>query len=249
MYTIKENLQYNSREIYFDAKPAAEVLSGLRGLKMRWNPRKGCWYGFAAEHTIIETIQQNTPEDKPGTIYTDGYLGGGAVYGAKSNRHLYGAELSAAIRQDLKKAGLKGCFVRSETYAGGQAITVTVKIPVAEYKTADEFITTYKVPCGGWITLDDGETVLADRYFALETAEEQEAMRKEATKNAYKFYLRGYNANQHCLSKDDFLNNAGLEKIIKINDIITAYRYDASNGMVDYFDTNFYYDINIIPLF
>ena len=72
------------------------------------------------------------------------------------------------------------------------------------------------MPCGGWITLDGGETVLADRYFALETAEEQEAMRKEAAKNAYKFYLRGYNANQHYLSKDDFLNSAGLEKIIKI---------------------------------
>ena len=45
-----------------------------------------------------------------------------------------------------------------------------------------------------------------------------------------------------------FWIDAGLEKIIKINDIITAYRYDASNSMVDYFDTNFYYDINIVAL-
>lgn len=33
----------------------------------------------------------------------------------------------------------------------------------------------------------------------------------------------------------------------KVNEIICAYRYDESNGMVDYFDTNFYYDIYTKP--
>lgn len=38
-YRIEKNTQYNSNEIYFDSKPAAEVLTALRGLKMRWNPK------------------------------------------------------------------------------------------------------------------------------------------------------------------------------------------------------------------
>ena len=55
-YEIRENTQYNSNEIYFDSKPAAEVLTALRGLKMRWNPKKGCWYGFAAQNDILAAI-------------------------------------------------------------------------------------------------------------------------------------------------------------------------------------------------
>ena len=51
-YRIEKNAQYNSNEIYFESKPAAEVLTALRGLKMRWNPKKGCWYGFAAQNDI-----------------------------------------------------------------------------------------------------------------------------------------------------------------------------------------------------
>lgn len=33
-----------------------------------------------------------------------------------------------------------------------------------------------------------------------------------------------------------------------IDAIISAYRYDCSNSMVDYFDTNFYYAIRLKPV-
>ena len=39
-----------------------------------------------------------------------------------------------------------------------------------------------------------------------------------------------------------------MEIIKKVNSIISAYRYDESNSMVDYFDTNFYYDIHTKPI-
>ena len=55
-YEIRENTQYKSNEVFFDSKPAAEVLTALRGLKMRWNPKKGCWYGFAAQNDILAAI-------------------------------------------------------------------------------------------------------------------------------------------------------------------------------------------------
>ena len=49
MYRITENAQYGSREIYFDAKPSTDVIDNLKSLKLRWNPKKKCWYGFASE--------------------------------------------------------------------------------------------------------------------------------------------------------------------------------------------------------
>lgn len=104
-YEIRENHQYNSREIYFDGKPSRATLDALKALKMRWNHVKSCWYGYAQEHELVSAIIANdrdgediTGEKTEGaTVYTDGYLGGGAVYGSKSDKHLYGADLSKAI--------------------------------------------------------------------------------------------------------------------------------------------------------
>ena len=94
-YHITTNNTYNSREITFDGIPSKEVREALKSLKMRWNPKKSCWYGFAQEHEIISAILDNsesettTDDETDGaTVYTDGYMGGGAVYGSKSNNHL-----------------------------------------------------------------------------------------------------------------------------------------------------------------
>ena len=72
-YRIEKNAQYNSNEIYFESKPAAEVLTALRGLKMRWNPKKGCWYGFAAQNDILAAIGEH--DNELGGTISDGYSG------------------------------------------------------------------------------------------------------------------------------------------------------------------------------
>lgn len=55
-YTIRENSEYNSREIYFDGKPAAETREALKALKMRWHGVKKCWYGYATAEDIAAAI-------------------------------------------------------------------------------------------------------------------------------------------------------------------------------------------------
>lgn len=59
-YTIKENNEYNSREVYFSGKPAAETREALKSLKMRWNPKKACWYGFATAEQITAALNGET---------------------------------------------------------------------------------------------------------------------------------------------------------------------------------------------
>ncbi|MGN0487008.1 MAG: hypothetical protein ACI4GB_07215 [Acutalibacteraceae bacterium] len=89
-YEIRENTQFNSKEIYFTGKPSQEVRDALKALKFRWHSVKKCWYGFADERTLINAIlDTNTEEqDEPATVTTDGYLGGGAVYGIRCiNQH------------------------------------------------------------------------------------------------------------------------------------------------------------------
>lgn len=262
-YEIRENHKYNSREVYFDGKPSRATLDALKALKMRWNHVKSCWYGYAQERDLINAIITNdrdgediTGEKTEGaTVYTDGYLGGGAVYGSKSDKHLYGADLSKAIREDIKAAGIKGASVRCKSYSGGQSITVTLSLPQSAYVSKEQFAADYRIsPSFCWIDYEDEDgktqTIHIDKYYSRETsAEEQEKIRIAAAKYEYKRKAESENdLNQYHLDKYTVYTSATMEIIKKINSIISAYRYDESNAMVDYFDTNFYYSIVTKPI-
>lgn len=260
-YVIRENHQYNSREVYFDGKPSRATLDALKALKMRWNHAKACWYGYAQECDLINAIIANdrdgediTGEKTEGaTVYTDGYLGGGAVYGSKSDKHLYGADLSKAIREDIKAAGIKGASVRCKSYSGGQSITVTLSLPQSAYVSKEQFAVDYRIPSSAsWIYYEDedgkSQTIHIDKYFASD-ADEREKIRIAAAKYAYKCEAESENdLNVYYLDKYAVYTSETMEIIKKVVSIISAYRYDESNSMVDYFDTNFYYDIHTKPL-
>ena len=248
-YEIRENAQYNSREVYFDGKPAAETREALKALKMRWNPKKSCWYGYAAEHEIIAAIQGaelKASPDEGATVYTDGYMGGGAVYGAKSGANLYGADLAAAIRADLKAAGIKGVTVRCKTYSGGQSVTVTAIIErsdlVQNYRIDDCDLLHYLNYHGAF----DGERWV---YYSKDLDEPEKWAELAEKVSAYEInkYSKAQNINHYHIENYHEIGAAFIAKLKKIRDIITAYRYDDSNSMVDYFDTNFYYDIDTKP--
>lgn len=248
-YEIRENHQYNSREVYFDGKPSRATLDALKALKMRWNRVKSCWYGYAQECDLINAIIANT---EGATVYTDGYLGGGAVYGAKSDKHLYGADLSKAIREDIKAAGIKGASVRCKSYSGGQSITVTLSLPESAYVTKEQFAADYRIPTSAFDYVGEGgkiQTMHIDKFYSRETsAEEREKIRISAA--VYEYHRAAESeieVNQYHLDKYTVYTPATLEIIKKVNAIICAYRYDESNAMVDYFNTNFYYDIVTKP--
>lgn len=261
-YEIRENNQYNSREVYFDGKPSRATLDALKALKMRWNHVKACWYGFAQEHELINAIITNdrggediTGEKTEGaTVYTDGYLGGGAVYGSKSDKHLYGADLSKAIREDIKAAGIKGASVRCKSYSGGQSITVTLSLPASAYVSKEQFAADYRIsPSFLWIDYEDengnSQSMHIEEYYSDKTsAEEQERIRISAAEVAYKREAESEN-DVNCYHLDIYkaYTPETMKIIKKINSIISAYRYDKSNAMVDYFDTNFYYTICTKP--
>lgn len=262
-YEIRENHQYNSREVYFDGKPSRATLDALKSLKMRWNHVKACWYGYAQECDLINAIIANdrdgediTGEKTEGaTVYTDGYLGGGAVYGSKSDKHLYGADLSKAIREDIKAAGIKGASVRCKSYSGGQSITVTLSLPASAYVSAKQFAAEYRVSTSFcWIDYEDEDgkiqTIHVDKYYSREiSAEEQEKIRIAAAKYAYKREAESENdLNVYYIDKYKVYTPETIENIKKVNSIIAAYRYDESNAMVDYFETNFYYTICTKPM-
>lgn len=247
-YEIKHNPKFNSHEVYFEGKPSEEVRNALKALRFRWHGVNRCWYGFANEGDIINAILNASTEEQPAEVVTDGYLGGGAVYGSKSHLHLYGADLAAAIRADLKKAGVKGVTIASKH----GNIQATVTTTAADVVPVADFIEAYQVqPAFGWVDYRDAngacKTVHITEFWALSDELREDIRRQNAELEYRRDYATRNNVNHHCIDKYDGFTEAFRAKLHQILGIISAYRYDESNSMVDYFNTNFYIDIYTKP--
>ncbi len=244
-YTITNNNRYGTCEVSFTDKPQVSVLSALKALGMRWNSKRVLWYGFASEDEIKNAIMQAQPEEVPAQIAQDGYLGAIAVSGAKSNRRLYGAELSAAIRADIKAAGIKGVTVKVKGFSGGQEITATIKGRAADCADRAEYIDKW-TPCGrNWIDLGDDGTISARDFYAMEDGQNEIRMKAAAIEYDARTCAGFHSVNQYHIDSYTEYTPEFIAKINAVNAIIANYNYDDSNSMVDYFDTNFYYDLYV----
>ena len=245
-YRIEKNAQYNSNEIYFDSKPAAEVLTALRGLKMRWNPKKGCWYGFTAQNDILAAIGEH--DNELGGTISGGYLGATRWDGNKSGKYLHGAEMSKAIREELKAQGIKGVSVSCKTYTGGQRITVKVKA-AGDFIGRDEYINDYAAGKYGlsaaWFYTEDGGSVHRDKLFSLSNEEQRRIIRSAARE--YDSAVSGRtDINHYRIDDNKIYTEAFRAKLHRINAVLDTFHYDDSNSIVDYFDTNFYYNLQTV---
>lgn len=255
-YNINRNENYNSLEISFDHKPSEKIRETLKALKFRWHNQKQVWYGRTEEHRLISAIQAAETEENPlatGVIYSDGYMGAVKTDGINSNKYLHGSNLSEAIRNHLKQLGIKGVTVSCKTYSGGQTLTLKVKFtPDTDIIPFEKYLETYRVHAGSWYYYnEDGKTacsMFGDRYFDF-PAETQEELRRKFAEYAYNKIREGQTINNYYMTAEHYPEFAPdfFKKLCDINKVVASYRYDDSNSMVDYFDTNFYYDICTVP--
>lgn len=257
-YTINNEL--NGIEIKFDEKPSEDIRSSLKRNGFRWHKVKKVWYAKNNKERLIyaESISNGElPNEELGGEVSEGYMGGNQWNGNKSNRRLYGSDLSRAIREEFKAQGIKGCTVSVQSYSMGQTITVKVGITDNDFIPFDEWI------CGKSIydfqsfnhqiiseiherewrgrTLLDYDYVDTQKFYDL-SEEEQKRIYDINAKHSW-LSERNNTINQYHLETYTTFTEQFMQKLHKINDIINTYRYDESNSMVDYFDTNFYYDI------
>lgn len=179
----------------------------------------------------------------------DGYMGATKWVGDKSHLHLYGKDLASAIRQDLKDNGISGCTVRAGKATYTTTITITVKGNPNDKLTYDEFLNTdwedAAFGYGGRFWFSDGPLMYTE-YLNADTETQKELSRK-----IYDVMVANkttFDINKHYIDKsyNSIFTQQLIKKLQKINDIVIEFNYDDSNGMVDYFETNFYYDIVVV---
>lgn len=238
MYTITTNSKFNSREIKFENKPDANVLTALKDLKMRWNPKRGIWYGFATETEIENAILKNEKKEHY-IIENDGYLGGGGYIGNNYKTWHSDQELKKLLINDFKKIEIK------TTIRCKNLIHITVCADDTWIVSKDEYIKNFTFEGINWLYDSDGDMFHINKYYEL-PSDKRENIKNATAKRYYNNRLK-YNGeidiNKYHIDTDELLTEKAKNKLQEMIKIITSYNYDESNSMVDYFSTGFYYDI------
>lgn len=192
------------------------------------------------------------------TEASDGYLGAIKTTGSKSVVYLRDAELSKQIRQalqavlapELSKSDVR---VRKESYSMGRSIHITLRLDKSKYApTRDEYkqIVIGNVKRGRytWIKKDDEDSkgTFHEAYRSMTEDEKRKAEQATAEQQAVWNYDRDTtDINQYHIDNEEMLNDEGKEIVRVANQVVKAFNYDDSNAMVDYFDTNFYYNLKV----
>lgn len=190
------------------------------------------------------------------TEASDGYLGAIKTTGSKSQVYLGDAELSKQIRQalqgvlapELSKSDVR---VRKESYSMGRSIHITLRLDKGKYApTREEFkqivIENIKRQRYNWIQNGDGKDVFHEAYWGMTDEEKRKAEQATAEQQAIWNYDRDTtDINHYHIDKEDMLTDDGKKIVEVANQVVRAFNYDDSNAQVDYFDTNFYYNLNV----
>lgn len=190
------------------------------------------------------------------TEASDGYLGAIKTTGSKSRLYLGDAELSKQIRQALQQVlapelSKSDVRVRKESYSMGRTIHITLRLDKGKYApTRDEYkqsvVDNVKRRKYTWIRTGDGKDIFHEAYDKMTEDEKRKVEQATAEQYAVWNYDRDTtDINHYHIDKEDMLNDDGKEIVKVANQVIRAFNYDDSNAMVDYFDTNFYYNLKV----
>lgn len=141
---------------------------------------------------------------------------------------MYTKEIAKQIRNEVKQLGGK-VSVTFKSFSGGSEIGVSVmQAPLRLKKTAEE-ITPFAFE------------QLQDRVY---TKDQIINMQNEKYHQLNQYQLNG-EYNNDTWNNGVFLTKAGHVWLQKINSIIKKHHRDNSDSSIDYFDCNFYYNINL----
>lgn len=189
------------------------------------------------------------------TKHVEAYLGGNGYEGSNSNSGLYGADLTAKMREITK-----ACKIKGVTYSIRHCDSLTVKV-----KISDEDIVAYEdiaskiensnflnICRGGWREdpKQPGRYIDVSKYWEMTAAEQNNAIKfwaqswyKSAINGDFGSICHGWQLkkeNYPCFSEKFWDRWNALTKIV------SSFNYDKSNSMVDYFETGFYEHWEII---
>lgn len=245
---INLNQELNGIELSFESKPERATLDAIKAQGFRWNSRKAVWYAKQTADRLIFAETLGTLEEATNAAPTaDNSRPAFDLSGLGSNfcGHYGGAELSKAIREDLKRRGVKGCTVKCNHYDG---ITVTVKATPDDFASVEEFKNRYtfaEFSCdlSTHGKYDGARWIYSNEFETMTDAE------KETVYNSFVRYeiAHRHDYNNYHRERKNYpqYTTAFCEKLEAVYLIANQWNYDNSDPYTDYFDRGYYLDIDI----
>ena len=240
MCKVVLNEEKNGIELSFENKPDRATLDSIKAQGFRWHNAKKVWYAKQTDDrlTFAKSLGSLSTTPKSEGIDLDNL-------GATSLKSYYHTEVAAAIREDLKKRGVKGATVRGSR---GYGITVTVKATNDDIVSIEEYCLRYTM---GDFAHDvmrygayDGEKWIHEgAWCGLSDDEKQTAYMN----NARYSISKNPDINVHYMERKNYptMTTAFYNKIEAIYKIANQWNYDNSDYMTDYFDVGYYLDIDV----
>lgn len=247
-YTITANDAFNSLEISFNEKPAENIREALKALKFRWHAVKKIWYGRADRETVEKALQgeQIAAETAPKAEKTNRQPEEINLDNLGENTpSLYGAELAAAIREDLKKRGAKGVTVRARRVTHDTGITVTITAQPEDLASVEE-ITLRESFARFACHVDRGFYNGSEWVYNFDSLTEEEQHAQYLKYITYKAQ-KAPEINRYHFERDEYptITTAFFNKVRAVFLIANQWNYDNSDSMTDYFDIGYFLDIDI----
>ena len=252
---INLNQELNGIELLFDEKPSAETIASVKNNGFRWSPKNKLWYAkntadrlaFAQSLGNVDaSARAARSSSRVESINLDNLASSDCL-----TANLYGADLAKAIREDLKKRGVKGVTVRAGKATYTTTIRVTVKATSTDFCSVEEAKERFNLSafcCG----VDSPSGMYnGERWIYINDLEQ---MSEEEKNENHEKYIR------YWLSKESDVNfkymwatrerfwyftTPFFNKIKAVWAIANQWNYDNSDSMTDYFDVGYYLDLDI----
>lgn len=250
---INLNEELNGIELLFDEKPSADTIASVKANGFRWSPKNKLWYAKNTADRLAFAESLGTVTDFTPTACAPSI----EVYNLENlsdktclSASLHGADLAKAIREDLKKRGVKGCTVRAGKATYTTTITVTIKATADDLASIEEAAerfdrSKFLIHANSWNGL----------YFNnhWSSAAEVEQWTEEEKEQNYRIFLTeqikktdSFSIHHQDRNNDAWtLTTAFYNKCMAVYKIANQWNYDNSDSMTDYFDVGYYLDIDI----
>lgn len=246
MAQINFNKELNGIEILFEGKPDAATLDALKANGYRWHRVKKLWYAKQTPERVA--LAESLTDGQPAPVKESAPVYNLENLGANKPNCYGGAELSKAIREELKRRGVKNCTVKVCHY---DHIYITWKASADDFASLEEAANR----CNIWDLFrysrvyKDGREIYETDYNEL-TDEEKTAALRETVKRDINRFCNVYAGTWHELrnARDYYneLSQKGYKTLSAIVAIGNQWNYDNSDSMTDYFDVGYILDVDIV---
>lgn len=252
---INLNLELNGIELLFDEKPSADTIAEIKTNGFRWSPKNKLWYAkntadrlaFAQSLGNVDASARAARSSSRvesvnlDNLVNDDYL----------TAHLHGADLAKAIREDLKRRGVKGVTVRAGKATYTTTIRVTVKATSTDFCSVEEAKERFNLSAFACGVDSPSGMYNGERWLYINDFEQ---MSEEEKNENHEKYIRYWiskesdvNFKYSWATRERFwyFTTPFFNKLQAVWAIANQWNYDKSDSMTDYFDVGYYLDIDI----